>query len=69
MITWMKKAKGLVFRQFQPGVAYKRVAYKKAVYTVYILKLGQFFFHTYSLTCFNKDASVLLKVCICARSF
>ena len=56
MITWMKKAKGLIFRQFQPGVAYKRVAYKKAVYTVYILKLGQFFFHTYSLTCFNKDA-------------
>ena len=25
-------------------------------------KLGQSFFHTYSLTCLNKDTSVLLKV-------
>ena len=25
-------------------------------------KTGQFFFHIYSLTCLNKDASVLLKV-------
>ena len=29
--------------------------------TVYIKELGQFFFHTYSLTCLNKDTSVLLK--------
>ena len=32
------------------------------VYAVYMKKLGQFFFHIYSLTCLNKDASVLLKV-------
>ena len=25
-------------------------------------KLGQFFFHTYLLTCIDKDTSVLLKV-------
>ena len=25
-------------------------------------KLGQFFMHTYSLTCLNKDTSVLLRV-------
>ena len=25
-------------------------------------KLGQFFFHTYSLTCLKKDTTVLLKV-------
>ena len=31
------------------------------LYTVYIKKLGQFFFHAYSLTCLNKDTSVLLK--------
>ena len=31
------------------------------LYTVYI-KLGQFFFHTYLLTCLKKDTSVLLKV-------
>ena len=30
--------------------------------TVYIKKSGQFFFHTCSLTCLNKDTSVLLKV-------
>ena len=27
-----------------------------------ILSLGQFFFHTYSLTCLNKDSSLLLKL-------
>ena len=32
------------------------------LYTVYIKKLGQFFFHTYSSSCLNKDTSVLLKV-------
>ena len=32
------------------------------LYTVYMKKLGQCFFHTYSLTCLNKDISVLLKV-------
>ena len=31
-------------------------------FIVCIKKLGQFFFHTYSLTCLNKDTSVLLKV-------
>ena len=30
--------------------------------TLYIEKLGQFFFHTYSLTWLNQDTSVLLKV-------
>ena len=32
------------------------------LYTMYIKKLGQFFFHAYLLTCLNKDTSVLLKV-------
>ena len=32
-----------------------------ALYSTYE-KLGQFFFHTYSLTCVKKDSSVLLKV-------
>ena len=32
-----------------------------ALYSVY-KKLGQFFFHTYLLTCVNKDTSVMLKV-------
>ena len=32
------------------------------LYTVYIKKLGQFFFHNYSLTYLNKDTSVPLKV-------
>ena len=32
------------------------------LYAVYIKKLGQFFFHNYSLICLNKDTSVLLKV-------
>ena len=32
-----------------------------ALYSTY-QKLGQFFFHTYSLTCVKKDSSVLLKV-------
>ena len=32
------------------------------LYTVYINKLGQLFFLTYSLTCLNKDTRVLLKV-------
>ena len=32
------------------------------LFTVYINKLGQFFFHAYSVTCLNKDTSVLLKV-------
>ena len=32
------------------------------LYTVYIKKLGQFFFLTYSYTCLNEDISVLLKV-------
>ena len=32
------------------------------LYTVYIKKIGQFLFHNYSLTCLNKDTSVLLKV-------
>ena len=27
----------------------------------YIKLIGQLFFHTYSLTCLNKDTSVLLK--------
>ena len=31
------------------------------LYTVYIKRLGQLFFHTYSLTCLNKDTSILLK--------
>ena len=30
-------------------------------YTVYLMKSGQFFFHTYSLTCLNKDVLVLLS--------
>ena len=33
----------------------------RASYSVY-KKLGQFFSYTYSLTCFNIDTSVLLKV-------
>ena len=33
----------------------------RALYSVY-KKLGQFVLHTYSLTCLNEDASVLLKV-------
>ena len=32
------------------------------LYSVYIKRLGQFFFHTYSLICLNKDTSVLFKV-------
>ena len=32
------------------------------LYAAYIKKLGQFFFHTYSLTCLNKDTLVLIKV-------
>ena len=32
------------------------------LYTVYIKKFIQFIFHTYSLTCLNKDTSVQLKV-------
>ena len=32
------------------------------LYTVYIKKLGQSFFHTYLSSCLNKDISVLLKV-------
>ena len=32
------------------------------LYTVYIKKLGQFFLHSYSLTCLNKDTPALLKV-------
>ena len=32
----------------------------RALYSLY-KKLGQFFFHTYSLTSWNKDTSVLLK--------
>ena len=32
----------------------------RALYGIY-KKLGQFFFHTYSLTCLNKDTTVLLK--------
>ena len=32
----------------------------RALYSLY-KKLGQFFFHTYSLTSSNKDTSVLLK--------
>ena len=32
------------------------------IYTVYMKHLGQFFFHTYSLTFLNKDTSALLKV-------
>ena len=32
------------------------------LYTMHIKKLGEFFFYTYSLTCLNKDTSVLLKV-------
>ena len=31
------------------------------IYRVYVKKLGPFFFHTYSLTCLNKDTSVLLS--------
>ena len=30
--------------------------------TVHVNRIGQFFFHTYLLTCLNKDTSVLLKV-------
>ena len=33
----------------------------RALFSVY-KKLGQFFFHTYSLTCLKKDTSVLIKV-------
>ena len=33
----------------------------RALYSVY-KKLGQFLLDTYSLTCLNEDASVLLKV-------
>ena len=33
----------------------------RALYSVY-KKLGQFFFHTFWLTCLNKDTSVLLRV-------
>ena len=33
----------------------------RALYGAY-KKLGQFCFHTYSLTCLNKDTSILLKV-------
>ena len=32
------------------------------LYTVYMKKLGQFFFHAYPLTFLNKDTSVLIKV-------
>ena len=32
------------------------------LYAVYVKKLGQFFFHTYSLTCLKKEISVLLQV-------
>ena len=32
------------------------------LYTVFKKKLGQFFFQTSLLTCFNKDKSVLLKL-------
>ena len=32
------------------------------LYAVYIKKLGQFFSHTYLLSCLKKDASFLLKV-------
>ena len=32
------------------------------LYTVYMNKLGQFFFHSYLLTYLNKDIRVLLKV-------
>ena len=31
-------------------------------YTMYIKKLGQFFFHIYSLTCLKKDTPFMLKV-------
>ena len=33
----------------------------RASYSFYIKKIRQLFFHTYSLTCLNKDTSVLLK--------
>ena len=33
----------------------------RALYSIY-KKLGQFIFHTYSLTCLNKDTTVLSKV-------
>ena len=33
----------------------------RALFCVY-KKLGQFFFHTYSLNCLKKDISVLIKV-------
>ena len=39
------------------------------LYTVHILKLGQFFFPTYLLSCLNKDTSVLLKVINIWRSY
>ena len=32
------------------------------LYAVSLKKLGEFFSHTYSLTCLNKDTSFLLKV-------
>ena len=34
----------------------------EALYIVYMKKIGKVFFHTHSLTCLNKDTSVLLKV-------
>ena len=34
----------------------------QAFNSVYIKKLGQFFSHTYSSTCLNKDTSLLSKV-------
>ena len=40
----------------------------RAWYSVY-KNLGQFFFHTYSLTCLNKNTTVLVKVInICTSS-
>ena len=35
--------------------------FPQALHGIY-KKLGQLFFHTYSLTCLEKDTSVLLKV-------
>ena len=39
----------------------KLLQWLSSSFIVCIKKLGQFFFHTYSLTCLNKDTSVLLK--------
>ena len=62
---WMKKFVALVTKE-KGKVAMNEwendcSGMLQALYCEY-KKLGQFFFHTYSLTCLNKDTPVLLKV-------